>query len=143
MHARSLHDLMPLLVQDATLKTRPIVFHFPHYTHATGPFSVLIEDNWKLIRFYNDEHGAHLLYHLAMDPEEQNNLADINATMRDRLAGRLDTLLRGMNAEMPMRNPAFDSSSTSTRKNLKTTRDLARKERGIFESRLKGTSKGN
>ena len=53
---------------------------------------------------------------------EQNTLADINATMRDKLAGRLETLLRGMNAEMPMRNPAFDSSSTSTRKNLKTTK---------------------
>jgi len=130
-------DLMPLLTQEATLKRRPIVFHFPHYTHATGPFSALIEDDWKLIRFYNDEQGAYLLYNLAADPEEQANMAATNAEMRDKLSNRLDTLLREMKAEMPMKNPAFDPNSKSRRKNLGTTKDLAEKERGIFESRLK------
>jgi len=130
-------NLMPLLTQDATLKKRPIVFHFPHYTHATGPFSAIIENDWKLIRFYNDEHGANLLYNLAADPEEQNNLAATNVKMRDKLSSRLDTLLREMNAEMPTKNPAFNPNSRSRRQNLGTTKDLAEKERVIFESRLK------
>ena len=130
-------DLMPLLTQEATLEKRPIVFHFPHYTHATGPFSAFIEDNWKLIRFYNDEHGAYLLYNLAADPEEQNNLADTNVTMRDTLSNRLDMLLREMKAEMPMINPAFDPNGKARRKNLETTKALAEKERAIFELRLK------
>jgi len=119
------------------LKRRPIVFHFPHYTHATGPFSSIIEDNWKLIRFYNDEQGANLLYNLAADPEEQNNVAATNTKLRDRLSNRLDTLLREMKAEMPIQNPAFNPNSRSRRKNLGTTKDLAEKERVIFEARLK------
>ena len=130
-------DLMPLLTQGATLKRRPIVFHFPHYTHATGPFSSIIEDDWKLIRFYNDEQGAYLLYDLTVDPEEQNNLADTNVTVRDKLSGRLDIALREMKAEMPMINPAFDPNGKSRRKNLETTKALAEKERAVFESRLK------
>jgi len=130
-------NLMPLLTQGATLKRRPIVFHFPHYTHATGPFSSLIEDNWKLIRFYNDERGACLLYNLTADPQEQNNVAETNVEMRNKLTDRLDTLLREMKAEMPKMNPAFDANRRSRRQNLETTKTLAEKERRIFESRLK------
>ena len=130
-------DLMPLLTQDATLMQRPIVFHFPHYTHATGPFSAIIENDWKLIRFYNDEHGAYLLYNLAADPEEQNNMAASNAKMRDKLSNRLDMLLKEMKAEMPKMNPNFKPNTKAKRKNLPFTKDLAEKERGIFESRLK------
>ena len=53
-------NLLPLLTKNETLRKRPIIFHFPHYSHATGPFSSIIEDDWKLIKFYNDEHGAYL-----------------------------------------------------------------------------------
>lgn len=130
-------DLMPLLTEDAKLKKRPIVFHYPHYTHATGPFSAIIADDWKLIRFYNDEHGGYLLYNLAADPEEQNNMAAVNAEMRDRLIWQLDSLLKEMKAEMPTMNPDFKPDTKAKRKNLPFTRDLAEKERGIFESRLK------
>ena len=130
-------DLMPLLTQKAKLKRRPIVFHYPHYTHATGPFSAIIADDWKLIRFCNDEHGGYLLYNLAVDPEEQNNMAETNVKMRGKLIGQLDNLLREMKAEMPIKNPDFKSEAKGKRYNLKSTKDLAEKERGIFESRLK------
>jgi arylsulfatase A-like enzyme len=135
-HADGL-DLMPLLTRGEPLKRRPIVFHYPHYTHATGPFSAIIEDDWKLIRFYNDEQGAYLLYHLAVDPEEQNNMADTNAAMRDRLISQLDRSLRDMNAEMPTKNPAFDPTSRSKRYHLGTTKELAEDERALFKLRLK------
>ncbi len=135
-------NLMPLLTQGTGLKPRPIVFHFPHYTHATGPFSVIIEDDWKLIRFYNDEQGGYLLYNLAEDPEEQNNRASANVTLRHRLSQRLDRALRDMNAEMPTENPAFNAKSKSNRKNLGTTKDLADKERALFESRLEQGTRG-
>jgi len=130
-------DLMPLLTQNAKLKKRPIIFHFPHYTHATGPFSSIIDDNWKLIRFYNDEFGKHLLYNLAVDPEEQNNVAEANTKMRNKLIGQLDDLLKEMKAEMPTKNPDFNTNVKTKRFNLKSTKDRAEKERGIFESRLK------
>jgi len=129
-------DLMPLLTQGATLRRRAILFHYPHYTHATGPFSAIIEDDWKLIRFYNDKHGRYLLYNLTADPQEQNNLAAANAKMRDRLSNRLDILLKEMKAEMPTMNPDFKPDDKGRRFHLKFTKDLAEKERDIFESRL-------
>jgi len=126
----------PLLTQKAKLKNRPIIFHFPHYTHATGPFSSIIVDDWKLIRFYNDEHGAYLLYDLAADREEQNNLADVNTKIRDRLIHKLDSSLTEMKAEMPILNPDFAPNTKGQRKHLKFTKDLAEKERAMFKSLL-------
>jgi len=110
-------DLMPLLTQGVPLKRRPILFHYPHYTHATGPFSSIIEDDW-------------------IDPEEQNNMAAKNAKMRDKLSKRLDVLLKGMKAEMPIINPDFKPDEKGRRFHLKSTKDLAKKERILFESRL-------
>jgi arylsulfatase A len=125
-----------LLTKNKTLKKRPIIFHFPHYTHATGPFSSIIEDDWKLIHFYNDEHGAYLLYNLAPDPWEQNNLAGIDTKMRDKLIRRLNKSLKEMKAEMPIPNPDFTPDEETKRMHLKFTKDLAERERVEFESRL-------
>jgi len=133
-------NLMPLLTEKETLAKRPIIFHFPHYTHATGPFSSIIEENWKLIRFYNDEHGEFLLYNLATDPEEQNNLADVNVKKRKKLLRQLEKSLVEMKAEMPIPNPDFNSDTDDAkRKNLKFTKELAEKERKGFKSRIESS----
>ena len=129
-------NLMPLLEQGKSLPERPIVFHYPHYTHATGPFSSIVENNWKLIRFYNDEAGAYLLFNLADDPEEQKDLADLETEKRKVLARRLDLVLEEMQAEMPVKNPGFSYSESKKLYNLKSTRTLAEKERREFEKRL-------
>jgi len=136
-------DLMPLLTKNESLKKRPIIFHFPHYTHATGPYSSIIEDDWKLIQFYNDEQGAYLLYNLAADPEEQDNLADVNVKMRDKLIRNLEESLQEMNAEMPFANPGFNPDLDTVRKHLRFTKDLADRERILFELRLKNEQKPN
>ena len=130
-------DLMPLFTKKAPLKKRPIIFHFPHYSHATGPFSAIIEDNWKLIRFYNDKHGAHLLFNLAVDPEEQNNLAEKQTEIRDKLERQLTSSLLEMKAEMPILNPDYSPGKKDKGKHLKSTLDLANKERLLFEKRQK------
>jgi len=129
-------NLMPLLTKSETLKKRPIIFHFPHYTHATGPFSSIIVEDWKLIRFYNDGLGGYLLYNLGVDPDEQNNLADVNVKIRDKLLSQLETSLEEMRAELPTPNPGYTPETRAVRKNLKFTKDLAEKERGLFEKRL-------
>ncbi len=130
-------NLMPLLSARTELPNRPIVFHFPHYTHATGPFSSIIENDWKLIRFYNDETGAFLLYNLATDPEEQKNLVNQESEKRDSLAQHLQNLLNEMQAEMPMKNPDFNFlNAVEKLYNLKSTHDLALRERKVFEKRL-------
>ena len=126
-------NLMPLF-KEKKLKKRPIIFHFPHYTHATGPFSSIIEDNWKLIQFYNDAHGAYLLYNLAEDPCEQKDLAATKPEMVEKLKSQLDRSLKEMKAEMPAKNPEFQPNERE--RNLKTTKELAETERKLLESRL-------
>jgi len=129
-------SLLPVLSGGGPLPERPLVFHFPHYTHATGPNSVLVEKDWKLIRFYNDETGRHLLYHLSEDPFEQR---DLSVAMPDRvrtLDERLTQLLDGMKAKMPRRNPAFDPKA-ARRMNRSFTLDLANQERAVHAARIR------
>ncbi|MDF7806311.1 sulfatase [Pontiellaceae bacterium B12219] len=94
-------DLMPVLTQQARLEDRPIIIHYPHYTHATGPFSSIVSRDWKLIRFYNDSEGAYLLYNLADDPNEQTDLAATHPEKVTDLSSRLALALTEMKAEMP------------------------------------------
>jgi len=130
------HNLMSLFAQKSTLKNRPIVFHYPHYTHVTGPFSSIIVDNWKLIHFYNDELGAYLLYNLALDPEEQNDLSEQELKIKEELINKLDSMLVDMGAEMPIKNPDDNPVTDENRFSLKFTKDMAMKERALFEKRL-------
>lgn len=133
-------SILPHLVKNSRFENRPIVFHNPHYTHATGPFSSIIVNNWKLIKFYNDEFGANLLYNLSSDAEEQNNLAFKNEHMRSRLSSMLDSILLEMDAELPIINPNYNPNYNPNediqRFHLNFTKDLAEKERLIFESRI-------
>jgi arylsulfatase A-like enzyme len=127
-----------------------IIFHYPHYTHATGPFSSIIDDNWKLIRFYNDTEGAYLLYDLSNDPQEQRELSRTNPKKCGTLAKQLSTLLEEMDAEMPIANsrwnkdlaeqkPRFSKNGwiNEGRFTSRSTVELAEKEHKIFKSRLK------
>lgn len=132
-------NLVPLLTEAKPLQNRPIIFHFPHYTHATGPFSPIIANHWKLIRFYNHEKGAHLLYNLAEDSAEQHDQAATNPEMLDKLSRQLDASLTGMEAEMPIPNAEFNPGTKGKRMNLKFTRNLAEKERTLFRERLKNS----
>lgn len=67
-------SLANLLLDNGDLKRRPMYWHFPHYTHAAGPYSVMIdEDRWKCIEFFED--GGCLLYDLTNDPYEERDLA--------------------------------------------------------------------
>ena len=120
-------SLLPALSGSGKLPERPLVFHFPHYTHATGPNSVLVENDWKLIRFYNDETGRHLLYNLAEDPFEQHDLSAAMLDKANALDARLTQLLAGMEAQLPVKNPAFDPTAKRLM-NRKFTLDLATKE---------------
>ncbi|MDP4646421.1 MAG: sulfatase [Akkermansiaceae bacterium] len=127
-------DLMPLLTEGAVLGKRAIIFHYPHYTHATGPFSAIVMDGWKLIRFYNDQEGEYLLYNLAEDPCEQNDLASTKPEKLAELAAELTASLTGMKAELPTPNPDYKPNPKAL--NLQSTLKLAKKERAAFSARL-------
>ena len=81
---------------------RALFWHFPHY-HANGwrPGGAMRVGRWKLIEFFED--GETLLFDLAADPYETNNLAaslpETAAAMRE----RLKQWRREMGARMPTR----------------------------------------
>lgn len=102
-------SLVSLLTGRGRPSPRPIFFHHPHYTHAAGPFSSIIDEGWKLIRFYNDTAGREQLFDMTSDPYEQFDLCDARRGRTRELAAQLDRWLRATDAEMPRPNPAFDA----------------------------------
>ena len=45
-------DLKPILTQTGELNRTAIYWHFPHYRHSPGPYSIIRDGNWKLIKWY-------------------------------------------------------------------------------------------
>ena len=95
-------SLLGLLTEGRRPADRPIFFHHPHYTHAAGPFSSVIADDWKLIRFYNDTSGGEQLFDLAADPFEQDDLSTLRPERAARMRKLLDDWLAETDAEMPL-----------------------------------------
>ena len=86
------------------LERDELIWHFPHYRHAPGPYSIIRKGDWKLIHFYE---GPQELFNLAEDLGEEKNLA---AEMPDKvklLEGRLMTRLNEMGALLPKPNPNY------------------------------------
>ena len=129
-------SIMPLLTGSGALPDRALYFHFPHPTHATGPYASIISGDWKLIRWYNDTSGAYSLFNLAGDPGELVDLADRHPDRVEDLSDRLAQWQRETNAQMPLPNPRFDPSLPAVRDKA-FTRRLAMKEREEFERRLR------
>jgi arylsulfatase A-like enzyme len=80
-----------------------IFWHFPHYRHAPGPYSIVRSGDWKLIRFYE---GIHELYNLKEDLSETRNLADELPDRVRAMDARLTQHLKETGAKLP--RPAQD-----------------------------------
>ena len=80
-----------------------IFWHFPHYRHNPGPYSIIREENWKLIKFYE---GPMELFDLKNDLGEKQNLASEMPEKVKRLENRLLAHLESVGAKMPKPNPA-------------------------------------
>ncbi|MEI6565793.1 MAG: sulfatase, partial [Verrucomicrobiota bacterium] len=63
-------------------------------------YSVIREDSWKLIRFY--ESGREELYNLAADPSEQRDIASAEPARLRKLGKKLDAWLRETGAQLPV-----------------------------------------
>ena len=83
-----------------------LIWHFPHYRHNPGPYSIIRKGDWKLIRFWE---GIHELYNLKNDLGESQNLAEKMPEQVEELDARLLQRLEGMNAKLPRENPDFRS----------------------------------
>ena len=80
-----------------------IYWHFPHYRHNPGPYSIIREGDWKLIKFYE---GPTELFDLKNDLGETRNLASAMPGKVRELEGRLLAHLKSVGAKMPKLNPA-------------------------------------
>ena len=99
-------SLLPLLKSggQTALNRDELIWHFPHYRHAPGPYSILRKGNWKLIYF---DEGVSELYDLENDLSESNNLAKQNPKKVKTMQDRLSAILESMDAKRPKPNPNF------------------------------------
>jgi arylsulfatase A-like enzyme len=79
-----------------------IFWHFPHYRHNPGPYSIIREGDWKLIKFYE---GPMELFDLKNDLGETKNLAVAMPEKVKGLERRLLAHLKSVGAKMPKPNP--------------------------------------
>ncbi|MFM8708756.1 MAG: sulfatase/phosphatase domain-containing protein, partial [Planctomycetia bacterium] len=102
-----------------------LVFHFPHYQGDDGPHSAIRTGSLKLLRFYEDDRV--MLFDLAKDAGERDDLARRMPADADRLRKRLEQYLAAVDAQMPTPNPAFDPAQPLPREKGKN-RNMKRKK---------------
>ena len=94
------------LLTGETIRTRPLFWHFPHYTNQGGqPGGAMRDGDWKLIENYED--GSLELYNLKNDVGETNNLASKEAARAMGMQQELHNWLIQMDAQRNTTNPAF------------------------------------
>ena len=98
-------DLTPILRGEAAELDRDGIFwHYPHYGNQGGtPGCSVRSGDWKLIRFFEDDHLE--LYNLREDLGEEENLAQQRPDMVTKLQDMLNTWLADVGAKFPERNP--------------------------------------
>lgn len=87
-----------------SLGREDLLWHFPHYRHAPGPYSIIREGDWKLIKFWE---GIHELYNLKDDLGESKNLAGEMPEKVAELDARLLARLKATEAKLPRENPNY------------------------------------
>ncbi|WP_242203586.1 sulfatase [Aestuariivivens insulae] len=113
-------SILPLL-KGASIKERPLFWHFPIYLQAydpneddgrdplfrTRPGSTIVFNNWKLHHYFEDD--AIELYNLETDLGERHNLAESNPQKAKELFEMLNNWRRKIKAPIPKElNPDYD-----------------------------------
>ena len=98
-------SLVPVLRNPfAKFDRGPIFFHYPHYANQGGfPASAVRIVDYKLIQDLED--GAYELYNLETDPEEHNNLEQLESEVVSELSSELDEWRRGVDAKPLQKHP--------------------------------------
>ncbi|MBT4693855.1 MAG: sulfatase-like hydrolase/transferase, partial [Planctomycetaceae bacterium] len=94
-----------------SLDRNAIYWHFPHYRHSPGPYSIVRSGDWKLIKWYE---GGFELYDLKNDLSETNNLAAAMGTKVKELDRQLMSEMQRIGAKIPKLNPNYISKSKQT-----------------------------
>lgn len=101
-------SLTPVLSGAPTLPERDLIWHFPAYLEGprraggwrTTPAAAICRGNYKLIEFFED--GSRLLFDLAADPGETNDLSALYPQVTSDLAGRLERWREEREPPMPI-----------------------------------------
>lgn len=109
-------DFSPLLAgqdQPVVRRDSALLFHFPHYQGDT-PVSSLREGDLKFVLYYED--NARLLFDLAKDPSERNNLVDARKEDAARLEAKLRARLSEAGAKLPVASSTYKPGEEPARK---------------------------
>ena len=88
------------------LAKRFLYFQYPHHRN-TAPHSVVLQDDLKYFRFY-EQPGSHYLYNLKYSIGETENIAAQNKTVVARFAKEMDRYHTAIKACLPKPNPDPD-----------------------------------
>ena len=89
----------------APLNRDSLYWHFPHYRHPPGPYSIIRRGDLKLIKYY--EGPQFELYDLANDLGETNNLSDERSEDVRSMHEQLNQHLAAVGAKLPRANPNY------------------------------------
>jgi arylsulfatase A-like enzyme len=108
-------SLKPLM-QEEQIDQRPLYWHYPHYGNQGGePNSILIEDNWKLIFYWESESSE--LYNLKADPGETQDLALVEPDRTARMTAQLLEWLNQVEAKTPTIANSYNEAQAKAEKN--------------------------
>jgi arylsulfatase A-like enzyme len=101
-------SLVPLLTTSEETGSRPLFWHYPHYSNQGGkPGAAVRLGNWKLIQFFEDETVE--LYNLSTDLGEREDLSSDNPTKMKELLKLLHQWQDQVDAAGMDTNPDYDS----------------------------------
>ena len=91
-----------------------LVFYHPQYSGAEGPHASIRVGNLKLIEFFDKDEVV--LFDLAKDLTETNDLAESQAADADQLRKQLHAQLAAIGAILPKPNPDYDPLQPTTQR---------------------------
>lgn len=99
-------DIVGLLVKNRKALSRPMFWHYPHYSNQGGrPGAAMIRDGFKLMLNYED--NSIELYDLKNDGGERNNIALAHPEKAGMMKRVLYQWLKNNKAKFPVPNPAY------------------------------------
>jgi arylsulfatase A len=99
-------NLKAHLKGSAGLDRQTLYWHFPHYRHAPGPYSIIRDGDFKMIKWYE---GQTLLFNIKEDIGEATDLAGSMPEKVSELDRKLMAHLRATTDRIPIPNPTFAS----------------------------------
>ena len=97
-------DLRPLLTGRGRFERDALYWHFPHYRHSPGPYSIIRDGDWKLIKWYE---GKTALFNLKDDLGESKDLTPTMPGKVLELDRKLMAHLKSATDRIPVPNPGW------------------------------------